>query len=189
MEGDMHKKQYFLIVLLGLAAGLVGGIVSTQLINKYWHAKAIKAEAFTILDEKGREKGFFKTTAEGLPVLQLSDKHGHTVIFLSVADDGSGGVSFWAEEGQTITSQWGISEKGIPSLDFSNPDPKDGSLVLNFRENGLPRLYFVHKNFSRDLMLNVDGNQPYLCLFDTVAKDSKPLWSTPLISPSNTKSK
>jgi len=75
MEEDMSTKRYILIVLLGLVGALLGGIASTQLIRKYWHSKQIKAESLVVVDQQGRERGFFRIThgskSANFPVFEL----------------------------------------------------------------------------------------------------------------------
>ncbi|HUT69626.1 MAG TPA: hypothetical protein VMW89_03025 [Desulfatiglandales bacterium] len=71
----MSTKRYILIVLLGLVGALLGGIASTQLIRKYWHSKQIKAESLVVVDQQGRERGFFRIThgskSANFPVFEL----------------------------------------------------------------------------------------------------------------------
>jgi len=79
----MSKKQYSLIVVLALFGGLVGGVVSSQLLlGQSVHAekkakplKVIEAEEFRVVDKDGRKRAQLMLTDLGFPALILRDKN------------------------------------------------------------------------------------------------------------------
>ena len=176
----MNKKQYVLIVLLALVAGLVGGIGSTQLISKYWHSKQIKAESFVVVDQQGRERGFFRITDDpksaNFPVLQLSDNDGRPGIFITVDENGKGDISFWGDKGNHINLDLGLHENGMPFLYFLNADAKNLGLMLMLDDEGLPSLRFSNRDLMRRLELCIREDRPYISVFD---KDNNPIWTAP----------
>jgi hypothetical protein len=177
MEEGVSRNRYILIVLIGLVGGLVGGIVSTQLISKYWHSKQIKAASFVVVDQQGRERGFFKTTSDGLPVLELDDMYGNTAVFVSVDENGSGGISFWADNGNWISLDLGLFDDGYPYMILSNYGAEKGALVLRLQEDGHPSLQFFNKSILRRLALCTDKDRPFISLFD---RGEEPIWTAPL---------
>jgi hypothetical protein len=79
----MGKKQYSFIVVLAFVGGLVGGVVSNQLLlNQPAHAekkaqpsKVIEAQEFRVVDQDGRKRAQLMLTEVDSPALILSDEN------------------------------------------------------------------------------------------------------------------
>ena len=79
----MSKRQYSLIVVLALFGGLVGGVVSSQLLlgqpahaeKKAKPLKVIEAEEFRVVDKDGRKRAQLRVTDLGSPALILRDEN------------------------------------------------------------------------------------------------------------------
>ena len=79
----MSKKQYSLIVVLAFLGGLVGGVVSSQLLlgqpahaeKKVKLPQAIEAEEFRVVDKDGRKRAQLMLTDLGSPALILRDEN------------------------------------------------------------------------------------------------------------------
>jgi len=69
----MNRKQHTLTIVLSLVAGLVGGVVSTQLFmgqpvfaeKKPTHQKVLRAERFELVDKEGFVWGKLEQMADG----------------------------------------------------------------------------------------------------------------------------
>ena len=73
-------------VILALAAGLLGGIVSRYLTPTAVFAqtqapvpKEIKAQNFVIVNEDGKTLGVFGFDRNGTPMVRLTDENGRTI--------------------------------------------------------------------------------------------------------------
>ena len=89
----MNKKQYSLLVVLALVAGLVGGVVSSQFLmgqpafaEKAGSKKVIKARRFQVMDDSGIERASFGLTTGNYPypVLSIKDENGVIRLLASV---------------------------------------------------------------------------------------------------------
>jgi len=70
--------------VLSIAAGLVGGALSTYLRPPAAHAQSqpleeLRAQRFTLVSEKGAVLGSFSLDSQGRPQIMLCDVHGHLV--------------------------------------------------------------------------------------------------------------
>ena len=94
----MKKKQYSLVLMLALVAGLLGGMVSTQsLVNKPAFAerakpqKVIVAEEFRVVDRQGKTHAVLRMGHKDFPgvavSLQLQGKDAY--IGLWIMNDGT----------------------------------------------------------------------------------------------------
>ena len=80
-------------LVLSIAAGLVGGALSTYLRPLTAHAQSqpleeLRAQRFTLVSEKGTVLGSFALDSQGRPQLMLRDLHGH-VVWNIVGEHGS----------------------------------------------------------------------------------------------------
>ena len=79
----MSKKQYSFIVVLAFVGGLVGGVVSNQLLlsqpahaeKKAQPSKVIEAEEFRVVDKDGRKRAQLMLTELDSPALIFSDEN------------------------------------------------------------------------------------------------------------------
>ena len=76
----MNKKT----IVLSFAAGLLGGVISTNLSPALAHAQSqppseIRAQSFTLVNQEGVPFGTFSFDTQGRPRILLRDQHGHEV--------------------------------------------------------------------------------------------------------------
>jgi hypothetical protein len=80
----MRRTQQGMTVVLALASGLVGGVVSSQFLTGTpvfaertpQETKIIQAEKFEVVDKDGRVRGELGLRSDGVPVLRLFDDDG-----------------------------------------------------------------------------------------------------------------
>jgi hypothetical protein len=81
-NGSMNRK---INLILALAAGLLGGLISRYInpIPAYAQTqsapKAIRAQSFVLVDEQGTAFGLLGFTPKGVPVIKLLDERGRTI--------------------------------------------------------------------------------------------------------------
>ena len=88
----MNKKQYSLMLVLALVAGLVGGVVSSQFLmgqpafaeKKAKPQKAIEAEEFRLVDKNGKTRAFLGIN-KGQPRFELHGKRGFPLAVLGLS--------------------------------------------------------------------------------------------------------
>ena len=93
----MNKKQYSLMLVLALVAGLVGGVVSSQFLmgqpafaeKKSNPVKVVESEEFRLVDKDGRTRAFLgfghSPTNRGQPRFELHGKEGFPLAVLGVS--------------------------------------------------------------------------------------------------------
>src|SRR5262249_16335273 len=94
----MSRTQQGMTVVLALASGMVGGVVSSQFLTGTpvfaertpQEMKVIQAEKFEVVDKDGRVRGELGLRSDGGPILRLFDDHGTPrVSFSPKGDEGS----------------------------------------------------------------------------------------------------
>jgi hypothetical protein len=103
----MSKKNYSLTVVLAFVGGLVGGVVSNQLLlGPPAHAernatslKVIQAEEFRVVDKDGRKRAQLMLTDLGSPALTLRDKNELIRIHMQLVPEGFPVLWFRDENG------------------------------------------------------------------------------------------
>lgn len=181
----MRRKQYLLLVVFTVTAGLIGGAVSSQLIVARSAvaqdmAKVITAQEFRLLDEEGKLRSIWSVH----PVLDIAS-------LLFIDKDGKRGIAVMEErllvpdkDGQTRAS---ISLDGLLVLD------KDEKIRASVRESGFQVLdedMKIRLSLSKNVILSwedkkgktrgligmKDDAESVLLLFD---KDGELIWSAP----------
>lgn len=176
----MNKRQYSLLLMLALGAGLVGGMVSSQFLmrqpvfaeEKTEPMKVIEAQEFRLVDEKGKSRarlGFMPQTKQ--PGLWLQDEQGKDRISLGLSP----------EPGLYLADSFGrvVGEFKV----FSLPPVESARLML---KNGVYQLTSDLSAYGLASVQN-DGNvlaqlrfatenTSYLAFFD---KAGKVIWQAP----------
>ena len=93
----MNKKQYSLMLVLALVAGLVGGVVSSQFFmgqpafaeKKSNPMKVVESEEFRLVDKDGKTRAFLgfghSPINRGQPRFELHGKEGFPLAVLGVS--------------------------------------------------------------------------------------------------------
>lgn len=183
----MDKKQYVLTLLVAVIAGLVGGVVSSQLFvgvpafaqKTPQQAKVIQAEKFELVDRGGKIRGALGVTPEDKVVLILFDKSEKGGILLSVVNGSPSLIVYDKERKARAILSFGSDEE--PQLALYDRKGALGALMapssLGIYSDGNARAVLG----STELEATRTGEgikRPVssLVLFD---KDEKVLWQAP----------
>jgi len=104
----MNTKRDVLMVIVALAAGLVGGVVSSWFLmgapvfaqKAPQPEKVLQAERFEVVDQAGKLRAALGTASDGSPSLTLADQAGKSRATLGIASDGSPGLQLYDQAGQ-----------------------------------------------------------------------------------------
>ena len=103
----MKRRQYLLLVVLAVVAGLIGGAVSNRLFvartaeaqGTKQHERVVIAEEFRLVDKEDNLRGIMGFSDNGGPELSLYDKGGTTRINMALSDYGEPMLSLSDEDG------------------------------------------------------------------------------------------
>lgn len=152
----MNRKQYALLIILAVLAGLVGGAVSSWIFmdepvfaqKTQQHQKVITAEELRLVDEQGTVRARFGLwKPDGRPILYLTDENGKPRLLLNV---------------------W----HNIPTLTLQDQNGKQRAR-LYLSSDGNPRIDLNSEDSLAGASLYVFSNQPNLILKD---KKGKVIW-------------
>jgi hypothetical protein len=149
-EEDMNRKQYGLLVLLALAAGLMGGMVSSQFFmgkpvfaeKKETHEKIVRAEGFVLVDSEGNPLASLNLDPFNRPTLSMEYKDGSYLLQVS------------------------------PGLIMITDKDRRPRVRLSFNEEDYPSI----KLFDRKAKLRVALGAASLIFF---SQDERGIWSAP----------
>jgi len=164
----MNHRQFFLTLLLAIVSAFLGGALSVwflmppSVLAQDEPPKAITAEEFAVVDQKGTVRALLGTTTDGGAHLFLYDAMGTPWATLGEGKDGNGpGLRLIHTTGTTILGTVGLSIT----------DAEGARLML-----GAEGLLMRGAEGAR-LMLRVPkGSVPFLALLD---EDEKVVWSAP----------
>jgi hypothetical protein len=172
----MTKKQYSLMLVLALVAGLVGGVVSSQFLlgqpalaeKRAESKRIIEAEEFRLIDREGKHRITLKMEGlrETIPKLKFFDSDGKKTISLSGGSWPS--MALWDESGSPrITIQL---LAGIPTFQFYHQDATVSLMFSGSKQ--------VLRDVSNNrIELSADG-EPFLALADKTGLPRAILGST-----------
>ena len=175
----MKEAKPWLVLVVALVGGMIGGALSTHLGEGSAYAlhrgaaKGIRADKFILVGPDGRERGVWQVTSGGLADLSMNDQEGKNRAELRVAQDGRASLGFFDEQGvKRVVLGATAKLQGRSGLGIFGPDGKqlvgltaapsgEASLTLYEQKSGLARAG-----------LAVAGNgEPALVLFDQKGKD------------------
>jgi hypothetical protein len=85
-DGEPSFMNHKLNLILALAAGLLGGLISRYLVPTPVHAqtqtaapKELRAQSFVLVNERGTSLGLFGFDPKGVPIIKFVDEHGSTI--------------------------------------------------------------------------------------------------------------
>jgi len=175
----MKAGKPWLVVLVALVGGLIGGALATVIgagnafaLRHAGHAKTIEADKFVLRGPGGEERGLLQVNDKGMAALSLGDQAGMTKAELRVAADGGASLGLYDSMGHkrvvvgesTKSSQAGVgifSSDGSQVVALVSAPSGEVSLTLYDSKSGLARA---------GLGLAADGT-PALVLFDQAGKD------------------
>lgn len=159
----MNKKQYSLMIVLALVAGLVGGVVSSQFLagqlmsgesafveKRARPPKVIEAEEFRLVDNKGvllaklgKQEEFVIEIKKDGSREKHSSGYAHKLVFFG--DEGREAVSLGTSSGKISALSIYSHIKGQPSnIQLGMDAGGSASLWLA----GEPRLFLLNEGFS-----------------------------------------
>lgn len=155
----MNRKQCVSVVALALVAGLVGGVVSTQLFvgkpafaeKKPPHEKVLRAERFLLVDKDGKMHGVLAVdeNSSGFhPTLSLVDNTGMGRLTLTLDSSGSPSLYMHDKKGKCRVALFGEAEE------LSEPLKKASGI---FAAGPAFTLYDKQGCVSASLFLGPDG--------------------------------
>jgi hypothetical protein len=179
-EVKMKDRKPWLVMMLALTGGMLGGAIATMLgagnafaLHHVGHAKTVEAERFVLLGRTGDERGIIRVNDKGTAAFYMNDEKGREKAELRVTADGRTSLGFYDDtglkrlvvgEGAAPQSEAGIAvfaPNGNQVIDLSSSGNGEVNLTLYDAKSGLARA---------GLGLSADG-VPALALFDQNGKD------------------
>ena len=182
----MNKRHTFLLVILALAAGVAGGMISTRFlqpraVEDKQHQNIIVAHEIHLVDEEGRQRWVLAMSKDGEPSLTFVNKKGWAPMALGINKDGLPFFNMVLEPNQ----------RDGPSLILMD-SRMNSRAILGLSDDGEPRLFFLDRNGQKRLALGstefpnpltgLEEKRPCssITLFD---EQGKVLWSAPDFKP------
>ena len=191
----MTKKQYSLLLLLPLLAGLAGGMLATQfLVGKPAYAdkmaeskKIVVAEEFRLVSKKGEVLSTWGMYAGGPGIVLFSQGGEYRAVF-SLTSPEEGPILTLADKGGHYRTIMGLGAERQPYIALRDEEGRE-RLALTLNNEGEPALVFHDKDQNRRVILGaiditkmkrtgtIEKQSTYsLLLLD---EDGKVVWKTP----------
>jgi hypothetical protein len=120
----MNRKQFVILLVAVIAAGLVGGFVSDRMRGQTAQAqeamasaKVIQAQEFRMVTESGETRARLTMLFGKQAYLLLCDDKGQGRISLSLSDDQTPFISLADSAGKTRAMYW-LTRDGSPMIDL-----------------------------------------------------------------------
>lgn len=160
----MKSKQYVLVLVLAVVAGVIGGLGTTRVFRE----KVIEAEKFLVVDRDGNthaEFGMwphFRPDRARMPTLRLMDESGRVRASLGLAVDGAPSLTL-TDENEKLSASilfskwWGDNRSPVFLVADGNTK---ASAALNMSPDGMAGLRLMDKNarVRATLTLAQDGS-------------------------------
>ena len=172
----MNKKQYSMMLVLALIAGLMGGVVSSWfLVGKSAFAekkaepqKVIEAREFRLVDENRKIRAILGPTATGVSFVFMDEfgnfRSGITPSGMMVLDEkGKPRIMLVLNDDDTVRLEL-----------YGESDKHSATLMLS--ENGFPGLKLTDDNEKSSALLGVS---PRGDVFMALEKKGKVIWQAP----------
>jgi len=146
----MKRKQFAVIVFIALIGGIIGGILSNQMLSKNFAFaqdekpfKVLKAEKFELIDTKGRNRAYL-SYVDDMAVLGMGDGL-HSNYLLIVQKPDSVSLSLHSSGGNSVEIQ---SQPDLTSIIFYDKKITQMRLAFGLDAKGDPsiRLYDDNEN-------------------------------------------
>ena len=169
----MGRKQYWLIAVLAVIAGFLGGAASGAFIYLMVQDNVISAREFRVLDKDGKTRASLGLSTAGESALNLFDREEKIRVQLQVTEEGPPGWGLFDEEGDPRLVV-NLSENGSPALVLLQKERKWRAAFRLFQD-GNPTLDFANEAGYVKSRLSVDGEIPMLSFYD----NEEIVWSAP----------
>ncbi len=172
----MNEKQYGMMLLLVVAAGFVGGAVSSRLLTgapaRAEHTpdlpKVITAAEFRVVDKKGEIRATLGVHNHSA-LLKLRDPKGDTVAVLEASN-----LRFMRVD--RLRANLGLSGEDSSYLSLRDKD-MSSALTLQVLAQGQPALRLTDKNGEIRAALGLDRDGSAVLV--TADKDGQIVWAAP----------
>lgn len=171
----MNRKQYSLIVVLALVAGLVGGVFSSQyfigvpVFAQKTSQDVIKAKEFRLLDNQGRTRAALGTHEQGV-VFGMTDNNGILRVALEIANDGDPQLAlFDKKQKRRVGIALDADAMDAPGLTFFDGSETGRASLKLMGHGGAPLLTLSDKGGKERMSLALDpraNEAPFLSLCD-----------------------
>src|SRR5262249_3740758 len=123
----MSKKQYGIVLVVAMVAGLVGGMVSNWFLmgtpvfaqKAPQREKDLQAERFEVVDQAGKLRAILGVVPDGTLSLVLNDKAGRPRAGLTVVSNGAPFVALFDKDGK-LRTKLALEPDGAPSLTLAD---------------------------------------------------------------------
>lgn len=125
----MNRKQFTVALVCLIAAGIVGGALSTRATGRQAWAQGevqelVRAQAFHLVDEAGNGRAILTTGDDGHPRLVFTDPEAGRQLAVGVDDEGEPTLTMFDREGASRL-QLGVDEDGDPLILLSDAEGDD----------------------------------------------------------------
>src|SRR5712692_8737214 len=179
----MSKKQYGVVLVVAVVAGLVGSVVSSWFLmgspvfaqKAPQHEKVLQAEKFEVVDRDGKLRAVLGTDPSGSVNLLLYDRAGKQGAGqFGMLPNGNSGLLLYDQAGKIRATLQLLD--GEPSLDLSGKDEKPR--VQLFTTDGEPRLRLLDQAGKLRAALGIFDGEPGLSFLDKEGKQRVMLFTT-----------
>ena len=191
----MTKKQYSLVLLSALLAGLVGGTLTSQFLTGQpafagkmaESRKMVVAEEFRLVNKKGEVLSTWGMYAGG-PGMVLFSKGGEYRAVFSLTSPEEGPILTLADKGGPYRTIMGLGAERQPYIALRDEEGRE-RLALTLNNEGEPSLQFYDKGQNRRVVLGtidltkmkrtgtIEKQSKYSLLL--LGEDGKVIWKTP----------
>ena len=191
----MNKKQYSLLLVYPLLAGLVGGALASQFLvgqpvfaDKMAESKKMMvAEEFRLVDKKGEVLSTWGMYAGG-PGIVLFSKGGEYRAVFSLTSPEEGPILTLADKGGDYRTIMGLGAERQPYIALRDEEGSE-RLTLTLNNEGEPALLFYDKDKNRRVIMGtvdltkmkrtgkIEKQSGYSLLL--LGEDGKVVWKTP----------
>ena len=140
-------QRYGLLFILMAGSGIIGGFISTRVVNltaagaqpAAQSTPVLQAERFEIVEKNGKHRGWLGLTPHGNTSLGFYDQDGHIAVTLSVTPDRTTGLTLVNKEGNRRAGLE-LSAGDAPTLELYDKDKKC-RVKLAVAEDGEPQVW------------------------------------------------
>lgn len=133
----MPTRTYGIVVVLSLAAGLVGGALGNRFLlgdpvvaqEPAPRQRVVTAEQFMLVDKEGTPRAQLAVSDKGTPRLDLVNKEGMSIASLALTEEGQPDLRLNAKDGSPRI-RLALLSKGQPRLDLTMD--KEGTPAAGF---------------------------------------------------------
>ena len=155
----MSKRQYILLLILPLLAGLVGGTLAGQILGgspafadkTAESKKVVTAEEFLLVDKKGEVLSTWGMYAGG-PGIVLFSKGGEYRAVFSLTSPEEGPILTLADKAGHYRTVMGLGTEKQPYIALRDEEGRE-RLALTLNDEGEPALLFYDKDKNKRVVL------------------------------------